>query len=529
MKKIYFAIVAMAAAFISFAQTHPTPQVIPYSQDFSTLAHSSTTYPAGWQGWTVSTSPGATFSTNAPTADRALIASSTANVNSGNVHNYNGKIGFLNTGSLDLALVLALDGTAKSNIQVGYDIMTIRNPYDGTSNTRINEVTLQYRIGNSGSFTTLTGVEYQNNTTTQTTAVTTPQNTQSKSITLPAACDGQSNIQVRWISRQVSGSGSRPSFAVDNISVTATGGGGDVTAPTVSSFIPSNGATGVTASSTATVNFSEAIQKGTGNIRVRRTSDNVTVQTIDVTTAAVTVAGSSASFNLSGLSTGTSYYIEIDNGAFKDLANNNFAGITGNSTWSFTTSNIISTIFSANFNTCATGSPGTVTDGFTRFSVSGPHVWDCTTFGRSANGMQINGYDNSIPSNVANVDWLISPALNLSSTTYPLLSFWSRTKFNGGPLQLKISTDYSGSGNPNLATWTDLNGKFPNQTSDVWTLSNNINLAAFKQPSVYVAFVIHQPMKRVQDGHWMTSRLIIRLRRLHQALPQALMISSSLM
>ena len=489
MKKFYFALVAMVAAFISFSQTSPTPQAIPYSQDFSTLTHSSTTYPAGWQGWTVSTSPSAIFNTSAPTADRTLVSNSTASVNSGNVHNYNGKIGFLNTGSLDLSLILALDGSGKSSIQVNYDIMTIRNPYDGTSNTRINEVTLQYRIGNTGSFTTLMGIEYQNNTTTQTTAVTTPQNSQSKSITLPSACDNQSNIQIRWISRQVSGSGSRPSFAVDNISITATGGGADVTPPTVSSLSPSNGAIGITASSTATINFSETIQKGTGNVTVKRTSDNSIVQTIDVTTAAVTVSGSSASFALSGLAPSTAYYIEIDNGAFKDVANNNFAGFTGNSTWAFTTSNSISTIFSANFNTCVTGSPGTVTDGFTRYSVTGPHVWDCTTFGRSGNGTQINGYDNSIPSNVANVDWLISPAMNLSSSTFPLLSFWSRTRFNGGPLQLKVSTNYSGSGDPNLATWTDLNGKFPAQTSDVWTQSSNINLTAFKQAAVYIAFV----------------------------------------
>ena len=115
--------------------------------------------------------------------------------------------------------MLAINTSSRSNIVVSYDIMTLRNPYDTTTNTRVNEVILQYRIGTSGTFTNLTGTEYQNNTLTQTTAVTTAQNTVSKSITLPSACDNQSVVQLRWASRQVSGGGSRPSFAIDNVVV----------------------------------------------------------------------------------------------------------------------------------------------------------------------------------------------------------------------------------------------------------------------------------------------------------------------
>ena len=216
-------IATLALAVMVTAQTNPAPQGLPYTQDFSALLHTSTTYPAGWQGWTVSTVPGVAFNTTGPTADRVLIASSGASTNSGNVHNYNGKIGFLNSGSLDLTLCLALSTTGSSNVQVAYDIMTIRNPYNGAADTRINEVTLQYRVGNSGSWTTLTGPEYQNNTTLQNGAgITTPQNLQSKTVTLPSACDNQSEVQVRWASRQVSGGGARPSFAVDNLNVTGS-------------------------------------------------------------------------------------------------------------------------------------------------------------------------------------------------------------------------------------------------------------------------------------------------------------------
>lgn len=202
-----------------WAQTNPTPQTIPYTQGFGSLSHSATTYPVGWQGWELSSSPGSSFNTSAPSTDRLLVASSTASVNSGNVHNYNGKIGFLNNSSKDLSLVLAVSTTSKSNVQVQYDVMTIRNPYNGTSNTRVNEVTLQYRVGTTGGFTTLTGISYQSNTTTQTSGTTSPQNSVTKNVTLPSACDNQSVVQLRWVSKQVSGGGSRPSFAIDNVTV----------------------------------------------------------------------------------------------------------------------------------------------------------------------------------------------------------------------------------------------------------------------------------------------------------------------
>lgn len=220
MKKFYPWIAVLFLGGTAIGQTNPTAQTIPYTQNFGSLAHSATAYPAGWQGWTVATAPGSTFNTSAPTADRTLTASSSASVNSGNVHNYDGKIGFLNTGSLDLGLVLAINTTNTKNIYVSYDVMAIRNPHDGTTNTRINEVTLQYRIGTTNVFTTLTGVEYQNNTTTQTgTGVTTGQKIEMKTIKLPADCDSEAVVQLRWISRQVSGSGARPSFAIDNIDI----------------------------------------------------------------------------------------------------------------------------------------------------------------------------------------------------------------------------------------------------------------------------------------------------------------------
>jgi gliding motility-associated-like protein len=150
-----------------------------------------------------------------------------------------------------------------------------------------------------------------------------------------------------------------------------------------------------------------------------------------------------------------------------------------------------------NFENCTTVGSSALSDGFYQYSVTGPQTWGCTTtFGHDAsdptgkasigNALQINGFASG---NILNEDWLISPALNLSAMNYAVLSFWTRSAFAGDKLQLKVSTNYSGTGNPNLATWTTIDGKFPETASDVWTKSGNIDLSAYKATPVYVAIV----------------------------------------
>jgi hypothetical protein len=86
------------------------------------------------------------------------------------------------------------------------------------------------------------------------------------------------------------------------------------------------------------INFSEAIKKGTGNLVIKKLSDNSVVETIAVTAANITANGSQVTIDpAANLAPGTDYYVEIPNGAIKDIAGNNYAGITGNSTWNFKT------------------------------------------------------------------------------------------------------------------------------------------------------------------------------------------------
>ncbi len=222
MKRVPFLVVALVAlSVVGRGQTNPTAQALPYLQDFGGLVHSSTTYPDGWQGWSLGTSSTTSFRLTAPTGDVSLTANSSASTTAGGVHNFDGKIGILPTGSLDPSLVLSVATTGAANVKVKFDVMTIRNPYNGTTNTRINQVDLQYRVGVVGNFASVSGLTngvYENNTTLQTgSGVTTPQNLQTVELTLPSACDNQPVVQLRWVQRDFSGSGSRASFAVDNV------------------------------------------------------------------------------------------------------------------------------------------------------------------------------------------------------------------------------------------------------------------------------------------------------------------------
>ncbi|MEG3972513.1 Ig-like domain-containing protein, partial [Microcoleus sp. T2B6] len=109
------------------------------------------------------------------------------------------------------------------------------------------------------------------------------------------------------------------------------------TAPTAS-FSPADNATSVAVAADLVVTLNEAVQKGTGNIVIKKVSDNSVVETINVTAPNVTVTGSTVTINPpADLAPGIDYYVEIAAGAIKDLAGNNYAGTIGATAWNFTT------------------------------------------------------------------------------------------------------------------------------------------------------------------------------------------------
>ena len=102
------------------------------------------------------------------------------------------------------------------------------------------------------------------------------------------------------------------------------GGVTDTTAPTLSSSVPANGATGVSIDANIVLSYSEAVKVATGNITLTPTGG--TALTIAVTDAQVSVSGAVVTINPSAdLIPGTQYTLLIPAAAIQDLADNNAA------------------------------------------------------------------------------------------------------------------------------------------------------------------------------------------------------------
>jgi hypothetical protein len=146
-------------------------------------------------------------------------------------------------------VVLTLDTTGETDITVAYVLRDV----DGSVDNAIQQVALQYRVGSAGAYTNLAGGYVADATSgpSQATQVT------PVSVTLPAAAENQSLVQVRVITADAVGSDEW--VGIDDISVT----GGDEpppdTAPFVTSTSPANGGADVARDANIEITFSEPV------------------------------------------------------------------------------------------------------------------------------------------------------------------------------------------------------------------------------------------------------------------------------
>lgn len=137
----------------------------------------------------------------------------------------------------------------------------------------------------------------------------------------------------------------------------------------LSSSTPADNATSVAVDANIVLNFSEAVDAESGNITIKKTSDNSTIETIDVTSGQVTGSGSSTiTINpTSNLSPSTEFYVLIADTAFDNANGQSYSGISSTTALSFTTasaptvttqavSSITSTSATGNGNITALGS-----------------------------------------------------------------------------------------------------------------------------------------------------------------------------
>ncbi|WP_075520642.1 autotransporter domain-containing protein [Candidatus Pelagibacter communis] len=112
------------------------------------------------------------------------------------------------------------------------------------------------------------------------------------------------------------------------------------TAPTLSSSSPSDNETDVDCSTNIVLNFSEIIKIGSGNITLKKASDDSVVQTFNVETDATLTSNTQITLNPSSdLEINSDYYVQIDATAIIDISRNNYAGIpsTDKTTYNFST------------------------------------------------------------------------------------------------------------------------------------------------------------------------------------------------
>jgi len=134
-------------------------------------------------------------------------------------------------------------------------------------------------------------------------------------------------------------------------------------------------------------------------------------------------------------------------------------------------------------------------------SVSSDQDWGTGTAGGASNApvAQANGFGGDVPSE----DWLITSGMDFSAFTNESLTFISAVGFDDTGLDrgldVLISSDYSGSGDPNAATWTDISSRVQfAQDSDKpgdgnfsdFVPSGAVDLSdvSFQGTEVYVAF-----------------------------------------
>ncbi len=136
-------------------------------------------------------------------------------------------------------------------------------------------------------------------------------------------------------------------IGVGAIALAAGGGGGggttpppsDTTAPTLSSSIPADGSTSFALNSNIILTFSEAVKAGSGNIVITNEANASDTRTIPITDESqVTINGNTVTINpTNNLVEGATYHITIASGVIKDMAGNNYAGISDAAVLNFTT------------------------------------------------------------------------------------------------------------------------------------------------------------------------------------------------
>ena len=104
------------------------------------------------------------------------------------------------------------------------------------------------------------------------------------------------------------------------------------------SSTPADNASDVAVSTDLIKLFDQPVVMGSGDIVIKKSSDNSVVATIPAGDPQVSIVGNTLTINpTTDLTAGTGYYVQIAATAVKNTSNQSFVGITGATSWNFTT------------------------------------------------------------------------------------------------------------------------------------------------------------------------------------------------
>ena len=124
------------------------------------------------------------------------------------------------------------------------------------------------------------------------------------------------------------------------------------------------------------------------------------------------------------------------------------------------------------------------------YSASGDQAWEIASYGNPGDCAKMSGFDSG---QYANVDWMILPALDLTGLDACYLNFDEAINYTGTVADeqvVYVSTNYSGLGDPSLATWNELTigGRSPGNSWSYFSIEPADLSAYLGESSVHIGF-----------------------------------------
>lgn len=306
-----------------------------YKQNFNTILNSGTgsTLPQGWKFLETGTNANTTYEAN------------NGSQNTGNTYSYGNNassdraMGALGSGSLSSTF-----GASFKN-STGKNIRSITISFSGElwrkgEIERLDKLDFQYSLNatsiENGNWIDINALDFISPNATSLGLQDGNLNSNRKihtatiqGISIPA----NTIFWIRW--KDFDANGSDDGLGIDDFQLSLSTS--DNVPPVATSYNPFPNSKENPLSGILQINFSEPMIRGVGSIYLKNFNDGSIIKTISSSDPSITIKNEIISIPYSETKYNSTYYVEISNGCFRDLANNNYIGISGSNTWNFTT------------------------------------------------------------------------------------------------------------------------------------------------------------------------------------------------